>query len=199
MPIAGLTGGIATGKSTVAAMLQAAGAVIIDADVIAHAVIRQGRPAWGRIVEHFGPDVLLPEGEIDRGRLGDIIFKDARQKEVLNGIVHPEVFREMEAQIRAAASDRPGAVIILDVPLLIETGMQAALNTVILVYSPEAVQIQRLMARDHLSATDALARVRSQMPIEEKRRLAGIIIDNSGTIAATRARTLEVYQRLNAG
>lgn len=199
MHVTGLTGGIATGKSTVAVILQEAGAVIIDADKIAHDVVKNGRTAWKKIVEHFGSEVLLPDGEINRVLLGDIIFKNASQKHVLNSIVHPEVFAEMAAQIEQAKTERPGEVIILDVPLLIESGMHTSMGNVVLVYTPEAVQIRRLMARDGLSETDALARVHSQMPIEEKRAKATIVIDNSGALEQTRARTLEVYRQLKAG
>jgi len=192
--IAGLTGGIATGKSTVAGFLAQAGATIIDADKIAHAVVKKGQSAWEKIVAHFGEAVLLPDGEINRVLLGDIIFKDKEQKDVLNGIVHPEVFREMARQIDAAS--RPGAVIILDVPLLIESGMHSSMAEVILVYTPQAVQIRRLMERDSLNEADARARIDSQMPIEEKRAHATIIIDNSADLDATRARSIEVYRQL---
>jgi dephospho-CoA kinase len=194
--ITGLTGGIATGKSTVAAMLQEAGAVIIDADKIARAVVKKGSKAWYEIVEHFGAEGLLPDGEINRITLGDTIFKDAAKKQVLDDIVHPQVIIEMGKQVEAAKADRPRAVIILDVPLLIESGMHETMSDVILVYTPEHIQLQRLMARDGLSVSDALARIRSQMPIEEKKALATIIIDNSSTQARTRERTLEVYRSL---
>jgi len=193
--VAGLTGGIATGKSTVAGFLAQAGATIIDADKIAHSVVRKGQSAWEKIVAHFTEAVLLPDGEINRVLLGDIIFKDPEQKNILNSIVHPEVFREMARQIDAAAA-RPGTVIILDVPLLIESGMDTSMSEVILVYTPEAVQIRRLMERDRLNEVDARARIDSQMPIEDKRAHATIIIDNSADLDATRARSIEVYRQL---
>lgn len=196
MFIAGLTGGIATGKSTVARILSQAGATIVDADKIAHSVVRQGQSAWERIVAHFGEQVLLPDGEINRVLLGDIIFKDKGQKDILNAIVHPEVFKEMGRQTDAAAVAKPDGIIILDVPLLIESGMQTSMPEVILVYTPEAIQIRRLMQRDGINELDARARIDSQMPIEAKRAKASIIIDNSADIDATRVRTLEVYQDL---
>lgn len=195
MFIAGLTGGIATGKSTVAGFLAQAGATIIDADKIAHSVVRKGQSAWEKIVEHFTEAVLLPDGEINRVLLGDIIFKDAEQKNILNSIVHPEVFREMARQIDEAAA-RPGTLIILDVPLLIESGMHGSLSEVILVYTPQSVQIRRLMERDRISEGDARARIDSQMPIEEKRVHATIIIDNSADLESTRRRSLDVYRQL---
>ena len=196
MFIAGLTGGIATGKSTVAGFLAQAGAAIIDADKIAHSVVRKGQSAWEKIVAHFGEAVLNPEGEINRVLLGDIIFKDKEQKAVLNGIVHPEVFKEMSRQIDDAAAARPGEVIILDVPLLIESGMHASMAEVVLVYTPQAVQLRRLMERDGLNEADARARIDSQMPIEGKRAHASILIDNSADLNATRARSIEVYAQL---
>lgn len=195
MFIAGLTGGIATGKSTVAGFLAQAGARIVDADKIAHDVVRKGQSAWEKIVAHFGEAVLLPDGEINRARLGDIIFKNREQKDVLNAIVHPEVFREMARQIDEAAA-RPGEVIILDVPLLIESGMHTSMAEVILVYTPPAVQLRRLMARDGINEADARARIDSQMPIEDKRAMATIIIDNSADLEAARARSIEVYRQL---
>lgn len=196
MFIAGLTGGIATGKSTVAGFLAQAGAAVIDADKIAHGVVRKGQGAWEKIVAHFGEVVLNPDGEINRVLLGDIIFKDKEQKAVLNGIVHPEVFKEMSRQIDDAAAARPGEVIILDVPLLIETGMHASMAEVVLVYTPQSVQLRRLMERDGLNEADARARIDSQMPIEDKRAKATIIIDNSAGLDATRARSIEVYREL---
>jgi len=180
----------------VAGFLAQAGAAIIDADKIAHSVVRKGQSAWEKIVAHFGEAVLNPGGEINRVLLGDIIFKDKEQKAVLNGIVHPEVFKEMSRQIDDAAAARPGEVIILDVPLLIESGMHASMAEVVLVYTPQAVQLRRLMERDGINEADARARIDSQMPIEDKRAHATIIIDNSADLDATRARSFEVYREL---
>jgi len=194
--VAGLTGGIATGKSTVARFLAECGAQIIDADLIAHAVVRKGLPAWQRIVEHFGERILRPDGEINRERLGDIVFADKDAKEVLNGIVHPEVFGEMGRQLSLIERDRPEALAIMDVPLLIEAGMERAFSEVILVYVPPEIQLRRLMERDGLAEAAARARIDAQMPIEEKRRHASIVIDNSASLDATRASTFRVFHRL---
>jgi dephospho-CoA kinase len=196
MIVVGLTGGIGTGKSTVAAAFAEAGAVIIDADEIARDVVAKGRPAWRRIVAHFGKDVLLPEGDIDRKKLGTIIFNDPRQKEHLDRIVHPHVIAEAERQLKEIERVQPQAVVILDVPLLIEAGMHHDLDEVIVVYTPEAVQLRRLMRRDRLTAAESLSRIRSQMPIEEKKRRATIVIDNSASAAVTRKRVLEVMAAL---
>jgi dephospho-CoA kinase len=196
MIVAGLTGGIGTGKSTVAAVFAEAGAVIIDADEIARDVVAKGRPAWCRIVAHFGRDVLLPDGDIDRKKLGAIIFNDARQKTHLDCIVHPHVMAETEQRLIEIEKVQPQAVVILDVPLLIETGMDRGLDDVIVVYTPEAVQLKRLMRRDRLTAAEGLSRIRSQMPIEEKKMRATVVIDNSASPAVTRKRVLEVFADL---
>ena len=196
MIIAGLTGGIATGKSTVSSILREAGAIIIDADAIARDAVKKDLPAWHEIVRIFGKEILLPDGEIDRVRLGDIIFKDASKKEILNKIVHPHVIQRVAEMIEEIGKESPGSIVILDVPLLIEAGMDKGLEDVILVYTPEWIQIERLIERDGISDEDALLRVRSQMPIEKKREFSTIIIDNSGTIEATKKRALEVFDSL---
>lgn len=196
MYIAGLTGGIATGKSTISGMFREAGAVIVDADRIAHEVVEKGQPAWEEIKAHFGDRILLPGGEIDRERLGGIVFHNEQQKENLNRIVHPFVFQKMEAEIEDARLADPRSIVILDVPLLIETGMHQALPAVILAYIPEDMQLARLMARDGLSEADALARIRSQMPIDSKQQIADMVIDNSGSLDATRKQVGEVMHRL---
>jgi dephospho-CoA kinase len=194
--VAGLTGGIATGKSTVAAILESAGAVIIDADEIARAVVKKGLPAWHKIVKYFGRHILLASGEINRSFLGDIVFNNSKKKEVLNTIVHPYVKEETGKRLKQIQKDTPQAVVILDVPLLLEAGMVEGLSEVIVVYAPEHIQLERLRRRDNFSETDALARIRSQMPIEEKKKLASIVIDNSGTKEMTRQVTLNVYHYL---
>jgi dephospho-CoA kinase len=194
--IIGLTGGIATGKSTVSAILSEAGAIIIDADRIARSVVKKDLPAYREIVDYFGTDILMPNGEIDRNVLGDIIFNDPAKKEHLNSIVHPRVQKEVNRQLKQIERTQPKSVVILDIPLLIEAGMHDNINDVIVVYAPEHIQIKRLVQRDHLSEADALARVRSQMPIEEKKKKATFVIDNSGPIENTRKQTLDLFKRL---
>ena len=196
MIIAGLTGGIATGKSTVSSILREAGAIIIDADAIARDAVKKNLPAWHEIVRVFGKEVLLPDGEIDRARLGGIIFRDSTKKEILNKIVHPHVIQKVAELIEEIGGRAPDSIVILDVPLLIEAEMHKGLEDVILVYTPEQLQIKRLIERDGISDEEALLRVRSQMPIEKKREFATIIIDNSGTIETTNKRALEVFDGL---
>ena len=196
MIIAGLTGGIASGKSTVAGFLRDAGARIVDADQIAREVVRRGTPAYDEIVATFGKKILLPDGEIDRGQLGDIIFHDVEAKKRLDAIVHPRVFERSAEMIAAIGKQAPDAVVILDIPLLMETGMQMDLAEVIVVYVPPAIQLARLMKRDGLGKPAALARIRSQMPIEEKRQRATLVIDNSGSRVASREQARAVFRRL---
>jgi dephospho-CoA kinase len=176
-------------------MLSELGAVVIDADKIAFDAVLTGKPAWQKIIDYFGECILLESGEINRKALGDIIFNDPDKKNALNMIVHPEVFSEMGRQV-IEASNKPGAVIILDVPLLIESGMDKGMSEVILVYAPESVQLERLMARDKINSTEAMAKIRSQMPVEEKKRHATILIDNSFNINETHEQVIKVFNQL---
>jgi len=195
--IAGLTGGIASGKSTVSAFLKDAGAFIIDADKIAHELVKKNMPAWQEIVDHFGRQILLPDKEINREFLGNIIFNNPDEKQKLNSIVHPFVFTEMEKQVNDIKENKPDAVIIQDIPLLFESGHYNNLSPIILVYIPEFLQLQRLMKRNNLSESDARSRICSQMPIEEKKILADIVIDNSETKEDTGNKILEIYKYLS--
>lgn len=200
MIIAGLTGGIATGKSLVASCLADHGAIIIDADKIAHDVVVRGRPAWEDIVRTFGKEFLLPDGEIDRKALGKTVFADTAKRDTLNHIVHPRVFEEISSAI-AVAVETHGAldpVIILDVPLLFETKMDVELPEVIVVFAPVETQLQRLMARDNSTEEDALARISSQLPITEKKGKADYVIDNSGSMDSTRQQVVDLYAILKA-
>ncbi len=196
MIVAGLTGGIATGKSTVSAAFEDAGAIVIDADEIAREVVQKGQPAWQSIVDCFGRQILQPNKEIDRARLADIIFKHEEQKLKLNSIVHPHVIDETARRLEEIKKQRPDAIVILDVPLLFEAGMLEGLEEVIVVYTPEHIQLQRLTDRDHLSAEEAFSRIRSQMPIEEKQNKATIVIDNSHSRESTRRQAMKVFRRL---
>ena len=198
MILVGLTGGIATGKSTVAEMFNDKGAVIVDADVIAREVVLKGTPAWEKIRAEFGDEVLLDDGEIDRDKLGDIIFSDTEKKDLLNSIVHPAVFEKMGERIKKVEEEMPDALVMLDVPLLIESGMQSGFSNVVLVYVTEDIQVKRLMARDGYSEKDAFARIRSQMPIDEKKDKVDIVIDNSKDLEHTRRQVLDIYNRLSA-
>jgi dephospho-CoA kinase len=195
--VAGLTGGIATGKSTVAAIFEKAGARLIDADRISRDAVRKGAPAHRDILSHFGRAVLLEDGEIDRKRLAAIIFSNPAEQRTLERIVHPQVRKEVVRRLDLIRQQTPEALVIVDIPLLFESGMDRGLDAVIVVYVPEIVQLQRLMARDAFTESEALARIRAQMPIEMKKSLATLVIDNSGSFERTRAQALEVYRKLS--
>ena len=196
MNVVGLTGGIASGKSTVSRILRELGAEVIDADQIARNVVRQGTPAWKEIRDHFGTEILLPDGEIDRAALGDLVFHDPAQKEALNGIVHPRVITEYAQRIAELEKTMPEALVIMDVPLLFESGMHEGLQDIIVVYVPIDLQLQRLRERDRLSREDALARIHSQMPLDKKAALATHLIDNSGTPEHTLLQTRRIFDIL---
>jgi len=197
MKVVGLTGGIATGKSTVSTMLAEAGARIIDADELAREVVRPDLPAWEAVVAHFGPGILQADRTIDRDRLGALIFQDPGLKAVLERIVHPAVAEAMAARLAEFARNAPDSVLVLDVPLLYEAKMDAGLERVIVVYAPENVQLERLIRRNGLSRAEALARIGAQMPIAEKRRRADTVIDNSGSLAATGDQVRALWRDLN--
>ena len=192
----GLTGGIASGKSTVSRLFREAGAFVVDADEIAHEVIRKGAPAYAPVVEAFGAGILDETGEIDRKRLGEIVFQDARRRERLNQLIHPHVFARAEAKKRAMTAAHPGAVILFDVPLLIETGTHLKMDRVILAYVDRATQIDRVMKRDGLAREEAERRIDAQAPLDEKRRLADEIIDTRAPLPAIEAAVRALYRRL---
>ena len=198
MFIAGLTGGIASGKSTVSAMFQKAGAVIIDADLIARQIVAPGMPAWNAIVDLFGKGVILQGGGIDRNRLGDIVFNDHGRRRQLEKIIHPEVRARIRSQLDDMRKTTPHAVVIQDIPLLFEAGMTEGLAEIIVVHVPHPVQLARLIRREGLSEADARLRIEAQMPLEEKRRRATIVIDNSGRRDATRKQVARIYDRFSA-
>lgn len=205
----GLTGGIGTGKSTVARMLAALGARVIDADAIVHELQAPGTPLLARIAEAFGSAMLRPDGALDRERLGKLVFSDPAARKRLNELVHPAVGVEMVRRLEAArAAGVP--LVVLDIPLLLEGRAARAaqparaatasdlVSEVIVVYAPEAAQIERQVSRDGATAEHAAERVRAQLSIEEKRKLADHVIDNSGTLADTERQVRELYAKLVA-
>lgn len=199
----GLTGGIGTGKTRVAGLLGTLGAAIVSSDAIVHELQRPGRPGLAAIVDSFGEQMLGPDGELNRAHLGEKIFNDPEARSTLNSIIHPLVGEETRRQL--AAHDEAGApLVVLDIPLLFETrrpGSPSAypLDRVAVVYAPREVQLARVMARDGLSREEATARVESQLPIEEKRRLADVVIDNSGSWEATERRVRELFDQWVSG
>jgi len=194
--IAGLTGSIATGKSTVSKMLQQQGAVIVDADRIVRQAQLPGEPAWRGIVEAFGEEILLPTRELDRAKLGALVFGNEAARQKLNGIVHPLVREERDRQTQAALQEDPHGVVIWDIPLLIETGIYREVEKVIVVYTDPEQQLARLLERDNLSREAALQRIAAQMSIEEKRTYADYVIDNCGSREETERQVLDVWAEL---
>lgn len=195
--ILGLTGGIATGKSTVASLLRDRGIKVIDADVIAREVVEPGKPAYKVIVRHFGADILKPDGNINRKKLGDIVFSNDAERQVLNAIVHPEVRKLMQEQAeQAKQAGEP--LVFLDIPLLFESKLQHMVEKIVVVYVPEEVQLHRLMERDELDEEQAKKRLRSQLPIEQKKQAADFVIDNQGSREETARQVDEMLDRLQA-
>ena len=195
--IAALTGGIATGKSTIARMFQKCGAHLIDADIVARQIVASDQPAWREIIAHFGQEIVRETGELDRKQLGAIIFQHPEEREVLNQITHPRVIEEIRREEAQLHLRSPEKLIIVDVPLLIETGMHADYPAVILAYLPEAAQLRRLMERDQLSEADARRRIQAQMPMEEKLRCATHVVNNAGSLEETFRQAQAIYAALS--
>lgn len=192
----GLTGGIATGKSYVARGLRGAGVPVIDADVLAREAVAPGSNGLAAVVRRFGPQILTPGGDLDRARLGELVFRDAGARRDLEAIVHPEV-RRRTAEFFAALP--PGTrLAVADIPLLYETGGEGNFDKVIVVACAPETQIQRIMKRDGLSREAAERRVAAQLPIEEKVRRADYVIRSDGTYAETDAQLARVLDALRA-
>ncbi len=194
--LVGLTGGIATGKSTAARRFARAGLAVIDADRLARDVVRPGTPALAEIAAAFGPEVIRPDGSLDRERLGRIVFADPRARARLNAIVHPRVHEEAERRFAEARRRHPGGVVVYDVPLLFETGSEGRFDLVIVVYTPRAVQEARLAARDGLDLAEARRRVDAQMDIDEKAARAHVVLENTGTPADLEGQVDALVERI---
>lgn len=179
--IIGLTGSIGSGKSTASAKLASLGAHVLDADAVSRGLLEPDGACYQEVIQAFGDDIVRIDGSIDRSALGRIVFSDEAKRLRLNGIVHPRVCRSMMEQARMLVSDDPLTPVILDVPLLFECGMEKDMDETVLVYTDDTVRLERILARDHCTIEDARARMDSQMPQEQKRQLADIILDNSGT------------------
>lgn len=193
---AGLTGGIATGKSTVARMLVERGALLIDLDLLAHAVEAPGGEVWTRIVHQFGKGILFADGTIDRRKLGAVVFANPEKLKLLNGIVHPAVFALWKRRLVEIREKTPRAIVLSAIPLLIEAGMTGMVDLVVLVYSPREKQVERLMQRNGFSREEAMMRISSQMPIEEKLSHADMVIPNEGTVEETERTIDSVWEEL---
>ena len=196
--LVGLTGGIASGKSAVSRQLAELGCRLVDADVLAREVVAPGEPVWRAIVAEFGRDVLGPDGQLDRKRLGALVFADPARRKVLETITHPAIMARRQAILEAWTAEGFDGVVVLDIPLLIEVGAAANVDRVVLVYAEREVQLERLMDRDRLDRAEAERRVASQMPLTEKVRHAHFVIDSSGMREETAAQVGAVHAALLA-
>lgn len=194
--VVGLTGGIASGKTLVSSIFRKLGARIVDLDEIAREVVRPGLPAWKEIVEAFGKDILTKEGEIDRKRLGGIVFGDPKLLKKLNAITHPRILKEARRRIEKIKKEDPDAIIVVDAALLIESGYHREMDRIIVVYADEEIQRERLMRRNGLSREEAEKRIKAQMPLKEKLAYADYVIYNNHTVDETKREATSLFRRL---
>lgn len=194
--LVGLTGGIATGKSTVSAMFRALDCVVIDADVLAREVVAPGEPAYRAIVEEFGPGVLQPDGGLDRTRLGAVVFADPERRRRLEQITHPAIRARFTQRLEELAAQGFAGIVLFDAPVMIESGNYRTMERLVVVATDEATQAARLQARDGMGSEQARQRMATQMPVAEKAKLADHVIDNSGDRAATEAQVRRVHAAL---
>lgn len=191
----GLTGGIASGKSTVSAILAELGAVVIDADALAREVVERGTPGLAAVVAEFGEQVLTPGGDLDRPALGTLVFADESARRRLEAIVHPLVF-ERVAALEAAAG--PDDLVVHDIPLLAESGRADTFDAVVVVDVPLEVAEERMVRERRMTLADARARIAAQATREQRRAIATYVIDNTGSLEDLRQRVLEIHSRLTA-
>ena len=199
MYLIGLTGGIASGKSTVARRLVEHGAVHIDADELARRAVEPGKPALAEIVEEFGPSVLRRDGALDRAKLGEVVFGDEAARAKLNGIVHPAVRGLTRKLIDRAVADDPDAVVVYDVPLLVEASVPDDLqfDLIVVTSAPRPTQVKRLVEERGLQTAQAEARVDAQVGNTERLAIADVVIDTDGSMARTMSQTDALWQRIN--
>ena len=195
MVVIGLTGGVATGKSTVAKGFEALGVPVLDADGLAHLAIEPSKGAYDRLVEAFGSGILTDSDCIDRRKLRELLVSDPQAKKRIEAIVHPEVLRLSLKKMEEL--DRKGVRwLLFEVPLLFETGLEKALSPVIVVYCPRSVQVERLILRDRMALEDALGLLEAQKDIEEKRKLADFVLDNTGPFHALQPQIETLYETI---
>ena len=197
MIIAGLTGGIASGKSTVSNMFRELGAYVIDWDMLAREVVLPHKRAWNGIVDYFGRAVLNDDMTLNRQKLGEIVFNDAEKLEMLNQITHPAVIEEDEEQVETIRKTDPQAIVIKDIPLLIEIGYNKRVDKVIVVYAGKENQIKRMIKGRKLSREEAEKRIRTQMPLKEKKKFADFVVQNDDSLESTRRQVESIFTALS--
>jgi len=196
MLIIGVTGSIGTGKTTAAKMLRRLGATVVDADEIAHRAMEPGNPAWKKIVARFGRKILRHDGYIDRQALGAEVFSDREKLRKLCAILHPEVYRRMREAVNRVRRADSSAVVVLDVPLLLETGGQKYIDKLIVVTAPREVQIGRACRKFGLRRAQIIKRIRMQMPLSRKVKAADFVIDNGGSMVSTEKQVRAIWKKL---
>lgn len=192
----GLTGSVATGKSTVASLLKACGAAIIDADALARQVVQPGKPAWRDIVRFYGKQVLETDQTLNRPALAHIVFRNPRKLRTLSRIIHPRVAREQARLTRDLARKDPTAIIVYDVPLLFEAGVDKRVDRIVVVVADRETQIARLQRRNHLTRAEALRRIRSQMPLAQKVKQTDYVIDGTLPLPQLKRAVKDLYAEL---
>jgi dephospho-CoA kinase len=196
--LVGLTGGIATGKSTVADVFRRLGCVVIDADVLAREVVEPGRPAYDDLVAEFGRGILQGDGTLDRKKLGAIVFAAPAKRERLEAITHPRIRERFALELDELSARGFAGIVVFDAPVLIESGNYRSMDRLVVVVTDEATQTRRLTARDALDAAAAERRIESQIPLAEKAKLADYVIDNSGDRETTIAEVRRIHAALLA-
>jgi dephospho-CoA kinase len=196
MLIVGLTGGVASGKSVVSRILKEEGAYLIDADQIARELVQPRASAWEELVKVFGKEILQKDGSIHRKKLAAKVFSDPKQRDLLNRTLHPRIKEEMGRRLKAIGQKDPEAIVVIDAPLLVETGDHREMDKVIVVISTEAQQIARLREREGMDQEEARRIMASQIATEEKVKVADFVIRNEGSLEETERRAREVFQEL---
>ena len=193
----GLTGGIASGKSTVSRILGDLGVPVIDADVIAREVVAPGSAVLGRVVDAFGEEVLSDDKSLNRARLGEIVFSDASKKKILEGILHPEIIAEQDRRLKNMESEGNTPIAVVDAAVMIESGSWKRFDLIVVVDCDESQQISRLCRRNGMREEEAMRRIEAQMPLSEKVKYADHVIDNRGSMDDTRKQVEELIKSLS--
>ncbi|MBZ5702601.1 MAG: dephospho-CoA kinase [Acidobacteriia bacterium] len=196
MLIVGLTGGVASGKTAISQILREEGAYLIDADQIARELVQPHTATWNELIKVFGKEILQEDGSIHRKRLAAKVFSDPEQRNLLNQILHPRIKTEMNKRVKEIGQKDPNAIVVIDAALLIELGGHREMDRVIVVASTEKQQIERLKKRDGVDQEEAQKILSSQMPLDEKMKVADFVIRNEGSFEETRRRVKEVFQKL---
>ena len=196
MLIVALTGGIGSGKTSVTEMFKDEGAYVIDFDYLARVVVEPDKPAWKKIIDYFGPEILSPDRTLNRSVLAEIVFSDIKSRKALEGFTHPRIFEKRDTLLKDIKKKDPKAIVIVDIPLLFELSLKKKYDKVILVYVSRDVQIKRAIKRGVLTKEGVEKRLKTQIPIEEKKLLSDYIINNEGSMKDTRDQVRKVVHEL---